>query len=451
MSENTRREYWSPEIETMPAEAMRRFQEQQLKKQIQYLTTHSIFYRRKFKEAGLQPADIKTLEDLAKLPFTTKQELRESQAEAPPFGVHLAAPLETVRLVQSTAGTSGKPVFQALTKNDLQSRYDVYSRAFWGWGIRPGDKVVHALALSMFGGGIAVCNSVMNTEVAVIPAGAEMSSDRLLHMMKDLRPQVLIITASYAEYLPGRCRPSLGMDAAGLGIKIIGCFAEPGGEDPVIRSRLEKAWGAVVYDGGGSSDAGPVLFANCRNRQGKHFLAPDFGIVELIDPETLLPVEIEEGAEGEWVVTHLTREACPLLRFRVGDRIKVFTQPCDCGRTGFRMLYMGRIDEMLLVRGMNVFPSAVKSVVSEFVPRTTGEIRIILDHPGPKVEPPVKIKVEHGLGVGAMDLPELRGQIEGALHLKLHFRAQVELVPENSLPRFTGGMGKAKLVEVIKQ
>jgi phenylacetate-CoA ligase len=290
----------------------------------------------------------------------------------------------------------------------------------------------------------------MNAGAAIVPVGAEADSARLLNILKDLRPDTLILTPSYAEYLPGRCRQVLGVEAPDLGIKIIGCFAEPGAEDPVIRARLEKAWGATVYDGGGSSDAAPILFANCRERRGKHFLAADFGIVELIDPATQKSVDLQEGAEGEWVFTHLTREACPLVRFRAGDRIKVFTQACSCGRTGFRMLYLGRIDEMLLIRGVNVFPSAIKSVIEEFAPLTTGEIKILLDHPGPKVDPPLNIRVEYGSEVVNSKLDELRSQIEAALRLKLNFRASVEMVPPDSIPRFSGGMGKTKLVEILK-
>jgi phenylacetate-CoA ligase len=422
-------------------------QEKHLQRQLAHLHKASPFYQKKFQTAGIEPEAVRTLKDLRDLPFTTKQELRESQEESPPFGTHLGAPIEDVVLTQTTSGTSGRPVFQAFTKADLASRYEVYSRVFRAWGLARHDRVVHAMALSMFGGGIAVCNSVMHFGAVSVPVGAEAnSSQRLLNLLRDMRATAMLITPSYAEYLGKRCKEHLGIDASELGLRIIGCFAEPGGEDPVIRGRLEKLWGATVYDGGGSSDAAPILFANCKERQGKHFFAPDFGIVELIDCDTGAPLELEDGVEGEWVFTHLRREASPLVRFRAGDRIRVFTSPCRCGRTSFRMLYLGRIDEMLIVRGVNLFPTAIKSVIEEFFPRTTGEVRILLSKPGPRVDL-LRVRVEHGAGETVESAARLTGQIEQAIKTQLRVRATVEMVPPGTIPR--PEVGKAKLVEMV--
>lgn len=430
----------------MPADRMRAFQEQLLRRQMAYLQQTSPFYQRKFRAAGIVPAEIRTLDDLRRLPFTTKQELRESQEESPPFGIHLAAPMEKIVLTQTTSGTSGRPVFQAFTKADLASRYEVYSRVFRAWGLGPEDRVVHAMALSMFGGGIAVCNSVMHFGAVSVPVGAEANSERLLNLLRDMRPTAMLITPSYAEHLGKRCKELLGIEARELGLRVIGCFAEPGGEDRVIRERLEQIWGATVYDGGGSSDAAPILFGNCSERHGKHFFAPDFGVVELIDCDTGDPLDIADGVEGEWVFTHLTREASPLVRFRAGDRIKVLTSPCACGRSSFRMLYLGRIDEMLIVRGVNLFPTAVKSVVEEFFPRTTGEVRIRLTEPGPRVDL-LRVRIEHGADETNESAAKLAGEIEQAIKVQLRVRAAVEMVAPGSIPR--PAIGKVKLVELV--
>lgn len=439
--------YWSPDIETMGAAEMKGLQETLLVRQMAYLESNSPFYRAKFAAAGLRFGDIRTLADLRRVPMTAKQELRVSQEESAPFGTHLAAAVDRVVLTQTTSGTSGRPVFQAFTKADLLTRYEVYSRVFRAWGLGPEDRIVHAMALSMFGGGIAVCNAVMHFGAVSVPVGAEANSQRLLNMLRDMRPSAMLITPSYAEHLGKRCRELIGMEAKELGLRVIGCFAEPGGEDPVIRDRLEELWGARVYDGGGSSDAAPILFGNCSERHGKHFFAPDYGYVDLVDCDTGEPIEMEDGAEGEWVFTHLTREASPLVRFRSGDRIRVMTSPCACGRTSYRMLYIGRIDDMLNVRGVNLFPTAVKSVVEQFFPRTTGEVRIRLTAPGPRVDQ-LRAVVEFGPRENAKTAAALGKEIENAIHVQLRVRATIEMVPAGSIER--PAVGKVKLVELVE-
>jgi phenylacetate-CoA ligase len=194
----------------------------------------------------------------------------------------------------------------------------------------------------------------------------------------------------------------------------------------------------------GNSDAAPIIFGECPAQQGMHFCAQEYIFCELIDPDSGEALEMNDGAEGELVYTLLDRECCPVVRFRTRDRINVFTDPCECGRTSFRIRCTGRTDDMLIILGVNVFPSAVKDVIMSFRPRTTGDMLVFLDKPGPTVEPPLKIQAEYSPGV--KDLGALKKELETILKDKLVFRADVELVPEGTLPRFDM---KAKLVKKL--
>ena len=194
----------------------------------------------------------------------------------------------------------------------------------------------------------------------------------------------------------------------------------------------------------GNSDAAPIIFGECPAQQGMHFCAQEYIVPELINPESGQVIEMKDGAEGELVYTLIDRECCPLMRFRTRDRIVVYTDPCECGRTSFRIRCIGRTDDMLIVLGVNVFPSAIKDVITSFRPRTTGDMLVLLDKPGPRVEPPVRIQAEYSQG--EKDLVGLKKALEAVLREKLVFRGDVELVPEGTLPRFEM---KAKLVRKL--
>jgi phenylacetate-CoA ligase len=234
------------------------------------------------------------------------------------------------------------------------------------------------------------------------------------------------------------------MEPAELGYKKLTVGAEPGGGVPEIRKKLEEDFRARVTEGLGNSDAAPVIFGECPYQQGMHFNAQEYIVCELIDPDTGEVREMRDGAEGELVYTLIDRECSPVVRFRTRDRIIVWTSRCECGRTSFRIRCVGRTDDMLIVLGVNVFPSAIKDVVTSFRPRTTGEILVLLDKPGPNVQPPVRIQVEYTAGVA--NLEGLKKEIEGALHDKLLFGPDVDLVPEGSLPRYEM---KAQLIKKL--
>lgn len=438
-----RHEYMNPYIETLGMAELRKIQEEKFIKQLNYIWEHSPFYQRKFKEYGIKREDIRGLQDLSRLPFTEKDELRESQEKQPPLGSHAAVALDEVVRIHSSSGTTGVPTFVGITKHDHEVWTDITARSFFTQGVRKSDVVIHAAGLTYFVGGLPVKDAMEHIGAAFVPIGTG-ASDRVVTTAKMLKANVLHCTPSYALYLAEYVRKNYDMDPSELGFRKLVVGAEPGGGIPAVRKKIEEEYGCKVTEGLGNSDAAPVIFGECPYQQGMHFCAQEYIVCELIDPGTGEVLEMGDGAEGELVYTLIDRECCPLVRFRTRDRVVVWTSPCECGRTSFRVRCIGRTDDMLIVLGVNVFPSAVKDVVCSFRPLTTGEMVILLDKPGPKVEPPVRIQVEYGEGVS--NLEQLKKDIERLLREKLVFRANVELVPAGTLPRYEN---KAKLIRKL--
>jgi phenylacetate-CoA ligase len=430
------RPYWNAAIETMPVDAMREFQLRKLKHQVDYLYRNSELYKAKFDEAGFKPGDLRTIEDLAKIPFTTKQELRVGQDAHPPFGSHQAAPSDRIVRMTSTAGTTGKPVFQGYTKSDIAQRNESICRGLWAFGVRPGDRVINGFALSMFNAGVPFCTGIEFLGAVDVPAGAERKAEGVLKIARDVNATVFVGTPSFAAYLAEKAPEVLGIEAKDLGLRVICGGGESGFELPSFQREMERVWGTRhVYDWASTSDAHPNVFTHCMHRNGKHHMTPDLALVQLIDPATGAIKEISEGAEGEYIFTHLDRQACPLLRYRTGDILRVFTAPCACGRIGFRMDIIGRSDDMLIVRGLNLFPAAIQSLVGEFMPATTGKMQIVLRAPGPKVDPPLHVRVECNEGIEPSKSGSTRDAIEKRIRGDLNVTSAIELVPFGTFER----------------
>lgn len=435
--------YWNAEIETMPWESVRELQAEKLRRQLEYVAARSPFYARKFEEAGVDPARLKSVDDLGDYPFTTKEELRESQIASPPLGEHAAADLVDVIRVHSSSGTTGRPSYVGITRRDRDNWTETVSRVYYCEGVRPTDVLVHGFGLGFFVGGLPLKDAVENIGATFIPIGTG-ASDRLVTAIRDLGGTVLTCTPSYANYLAEYLRERYGMNPAELGLERILLGAEPGGAIPAVRERLAQEFNAFVTEGLGNADLIPVYAANCDELDGNHFLAPDFMHLEVVDPETGESLPLEDGVEGELVATHLERECVPLVRFRVRDRVVVRTSPCACGRTGPRLTCIGRTDDMLIVAGVNVWPSAVKDVVTSLHPRTTGALQILLASPPPKVDPPLRVQLEYG--PEASDLGELKHELEQLIRERLIVKAEVELVPPETLPRYEM---KAQLIRKV--
>ncbi len=431
-------------METMDPDKLRGLQEEKLRKQLEYVYKKSKFYQRKFKEAGLAPGDIRSVSDLKKVPFTTKDELRESQEKDPPLGSHAAVNMKKIIRVHSSSGTTGNPSFIGITHHDQKVWTQITERSIYTWGIRPNDVIIHAIGLTLFVGGLPVKDAMEHLGATFVPIGTG-ASERVIFTTQLLGANVLHCTPSYAIYFSDYLRKR-NTDPRELGIRKIICGAEMGGGVPSIRKRIQEDYDCIVTEGMGNSDAAPIIFGECLEQSGMHFCGQEYILCELIDPETGAVLEMKDGAKGELVYTHIDRECCPLIRFRSRDHIEVWTERCACGRTSFRVRCFGRTDDMLTVLGVNVFPSAIRDVVGSLRPKTTGEIQVVMDKPGPAVPPPVHIEAEVSTGVS--NLEELKKEIEAQLNSRLNFRAAVNLVPEGSLPRFEM---KAQLIKKLWQ
>ncbi len=429
-------------VETASADEVRALQDRKLRGQMAYLKAHSPFAAAKLAEAGAAFDDIRSVDDLAGLPFTTKQELRDSQRRHPPFGSHAAATREQIVRVHASSGTTGMPSYIPVTAHDSALWREAIRRVFRCQGVRQDSTVAMGFSIGFFVGGIPLAQGIEDLGATFLPIGAG-ATDRLLDSIALMGADTLACTPSYALYLAEAARKR-GVDVAELPVTRLTVGAEPGGGVPAIRRQIEETWRATVTESVGNGDVVPVYAAESDVRDGCHFLTPDMVVMEIVDPDTgdVLPLD-RDGIEGEMTFTHIDREAAPLLRFRSGDRVVVRNSPCDNGRTGPRIRVVGRTDDLLILRGVNVWPSAIQDVVAGFRPDTTGALRIVLPKPGPAADPPLHIRVEHG--ADARDLPALARALETALREKLIFTARVEPVPPGTLPRSTM---KTRLVEV---
>jgi phenylacetate-CoA ligase len=396
--------------------------------QLAYVLERSPFYREKFAghDAGA------ALEDL---PFTTKQELRDTVTPEHPFGAHLCVEPREIARIYSTSGTTGDPSYIPLTASDLENWVETSARSYAASGVQPGERIVSTYNAGPFAAGAALA-AFERIGLTHIPVGTG-NTDRLLRAIELLRPDAVVMTPSYAAYVLER-----DVDLAASSVRRLLLAGEPGGGEPAFRAALEAGWGARVTEAMGIGDIHVSLWGECEHQDGMHLGGHGFVHPELIDPESGAALPMEDGATGELVLSHLRHRAAPLLRFRTRDHVEVRATPCPCGRTGPRVRCIGRTDDMLIVRGVNVFPSAVREVVGAFAPRVSGQIAIRRRSPGVKQEPPLPVRVELARD-GRAD-PALAEAIGARVREALVVRADVELVPWGTLRR---SEYKSKLIE----
>lgn len=411
----------------------------------------SRFYRERIDAAGAEPGDIRTVADLERLPILLgKDDERELQERSRlelghPFGEHLCVPTHQVVAVASTSGTTGAPTFYAFTPRDVETTDENWGRAFRFAGVQPGDTVLHGFGLSMFLAGVPVVRALERMGARPVPVGAEAGSERLLRIAELVRPRVLACTPSYATYLAEQAPKLLGRPAVELGIEIVVCAGEPGAGLPEVRAAIGSAFGAKVYDMLGGAHGVMCCSCDAEPYAGMHVLGEDTAVTtQLVDQETKAPVPLVDGAIGERVKTSLWWEAQPQLRASVGDVYQVHTGRCSCGVEGLRVRVLGRTDDLLIVKGVKIYPAAVKNVVQELVPLASGAFRIVLDAPPPRVEPPLRLTVERGEGVDEIGGEELARRLERVLHQRLTVRPELTVVPANTLERTAL---KEKLIE----
>jgi phenylacetate-CoA ligase len=400
-----------------------------LRRQLAALPARSPFYADLFARNGIEPEKFRSLPDLAAFPLTDKQMLRDSQVAAPPLGRHAAADWHDVIRVHASTGTTGTPSWVGVTRRDSEIWTDMTASAFRAMGATRRDVVLHGAGLTLFVGGLPIRDAFERIGATVVPIGTG-ASEKAVLALGSLGVTALHSTPSYARYLAEYIRDRAGRDPREFGISKVFVGGEPGGGEPAFREHIEREWGARVTEGLGNADMAPVLFAEPPGSDGMRFTGGRHVVVELIDPDSGEPVAADDGATGELVYTSVDRECCPLVRFRTRDRI-VVTGRADDGAPLIRCV--GRTDDMLIVLGVNVFPSAIRDVVQTLHPRTSGAVQIVLTRPGPRVEPPLPVEVEWGREPG--DHEELTRCLESIIRARLSVSTAVTLVPPGSIER----------------
>ncbi len=413
---------WNPAVETMPREELRQLQWERLQSTINRCYRYVAYYGSVFNEVGVQPEDLQSFDDLRRLPFTTKQSLRDSY----PYGM-FAVPLREVVRLQSSYGTTGHPTVVGYTSNDLDHWTDLVARSFTGVGIGKEDVVQIFFGYGLFTGGFGFHYGAEAVGAAVIPVSSG-DVERQLRVMQDFRTTALAGTPSHALHM-GRMLEKLDLDPHSLSVRV-GLFgAEPWSEN--TREEIERLLLLTAYDSYGLAEiGGPGVSAECECRCGLH-LAEDHFYVEVVDPDSGEPVP--EGELGELVFTTLTKEAFPLLRYRTGDVASLDTSPCACGRTLARMSRIKRrTDEVLIIQGIRVAPDDVGEILRAFP--EVGEAYQLVgreEGQGDALEVLVEVGVIQDLSLQSLE--RLRERLEENLRRTLGLELTVRLVEPQTL------------------
>lgn len=417
--------------ECADAETLHRHQAAAWALQRERVMQHSAFYRDLWQGAA-PPADLR---DLPALPLSDKAQLRLSQAEHPPFGNYMAAPRRDAVRLHRTSGTTGQAMNLALSARDCAVTETVGGRCQSAAGLTPDDTVVHCLNYQMWMGGLTDHMTLQATGAMVVPFGVG-STELLVRTIQEVGITAISCTPSYPAVLERVIADRFpGLSPRDLGLRL-GLFGgEAGLDDPAFRTRLRDVWGMEPRNANyGVSDVFCNFAAQCEHDTRLHFMAADVLWPELIDPESGAPLPLTAGQTGELVLTHLLRDCQPLVRFRSGDIIAVDdTTPCTCGRTGFRFRVVGRADDMVVVRGLNLFPTMVAAVINEF-DALSGDYRITLDSPPPHDVLPVTVELAKG-----RPAPDgLAQAVAAAIKAKLGATARVTVVPHGTFPLTEG-------------
>lgn len=428
-------DYWNPAQERLlNTPQMRQRQFEALKRRIAALHAGGGYWHRRLTEYGVTE-NLTSLDEFAsQLPPVDKRDMFSLLAE---HGGDYDRYLEDVMLAatgdisifSATSGTTGEPVPYPFTAADLdEGAGEMFKRVFWRAGVRPGrDRVLHAFALGLFAAGVPMVQAVSAMGVTVIPVGAEAGAEKILKVAKQFKATVLVCTPSLAEHLIERAPAVLHDPVAALGLRAIICGGEPGAGIPEVRERIESAYRAKLFDFGG----GFGVSCDHHPYQGLHWVGDDLCLYELIDQDGA-PVELRDGAVGEAVFTTLTGDGWINVRTTHGDVHEVATSPCPCGQSGFRYRVIGRSDDMLKVKGVIVYPASIDSVITSLHPRVTGEFRIVIDEPPPRVVPPLRLKIEVGQ---CSDVEALERELLDAFSARLRVRPEITWVPAGTFPR----------------
>jgi phenylacetate-CoA ligase len=422
---------WKPEIETMPREQLRELQSRRLREQVAYVHERSAFYRRKFDEVGLEPGDVQGIEDLHKLPFIGKDELRRSQDETPPFGAHVCAPQEQIAWLPSTSGTTGTPLLLPRTAEDIETWTELNARAFTAVGIGPEDIYQNILTYNWIYGGMALHWGAQRTGATVVNAGMG-GTEKQMWALKYMGTTAFHATPSYLIHLGNRFAAS--GETEQLKVRSIVAGGEVGMAGAEAKARLRTLFPAVrtLADVGGVTDVGTMIWAECGEMNGGH-LAEDSVICEVLDTETGEPVA--PGEVGELVFTDVVTKGAPLLRYKVNDLTRIDEEPCACGRTLARIPdgILGRADDMLTVRAANVYPSAIDEIVKSF-DELGGEYQVVIDKP--QDLDVMTLRLERSGELSADGERDLVRRLDDRIKMNFGSRAEIELLDPGTLPTF---------------
>lgn len=414
--------YFNPEVETAPGEVVAARQLERLREVIGAALARSPFYARKLRSAGLESAArIASLDDLRRLPYTTKAELVADHDANPPFGSRLTEPVDRYSRVHQTSGTTGKPLRIVDTEESWQWFVRCWGYIYAGAGVGPGDRVFVAFSFGPFIGFWSGFEGARHVGAMQVPGGGQTTEQRIQHIF-DLGATVLICTPTYALRMAETAR-EMGIDLRASPVRVGIHAGEPGASIPSTRARIEGAWGMEVFDHPGMTEVGPWGF-ECQEHAGVHLNEAEY-IFEVVDPVTDQP-----ASEGELIITNLGRAANPAIRYRTGDRVRLALEPCACGRSFARLDggVVGRVDDMLIVRAVNVFPSALENIVRRFNGVTEFVVELYREHEMDELE----IRLE----TLAADGDRILVAIENEVHTQIGFRPRVSVAPPGSLPRF---------------
>lgn len=427
--------FWNFEMETMDPEKMRTLQEERFLSLVRWAYMKTPFYRKKFDESGLSLGDIRSLEDIIRIPFTYKDDFRASQERIPPYGEHCASPEKIYRTYWST-GTTGRPTFMGVSYREALYWDDVIARSLFSSGLRKGDLFHHATQLSSFAGGYGFLQGAQLIGANIIPAGAG-NTERHIWLISTLKPRFIKILPSYANYM-AEVGYKMRIDMSASSVDRIFLSAEP--SPPALRREIERKWGALTYDSYGLSDVGQPQSYECDIHDGLHDI-PDWNLTEIIDPETKEPIQ-EEGKEGILVYTNLVRKAMPVMRFWTNNPTSWKSDKlCACGRTSARIAPVyRRVDDTIKVKGVNFWPSAVWAVLGE-QPELTGTHQILVETREGKDHLRIVAEFKEGIKIETNKLEEtLKNKFQSSLFIKVD---EIEIVPLGSIKT---GEHKAKTV-----
>jgi len=426
--------FWFKDLETMdPEERERKIILPKLQAQLNYAYRRSPLYRKKWDQVGVKPKDIRSLSDFEQIPFLTKEEIRQDQRETPPFGSNLCVSLKELARVQGTSGTTGKPTAFGISKGDMDRIAEAHARTMWGFGIRQQDIVFIGSFFSLYWGSWGALLGAERLGAVAFPFGAGVpgQTDRAIEWMKEVKPTIFYGTPSYSLYLAERAKER-GIDPAkDFNFRILFFSGEPGAGVPSTKKRIEETYGGICIDAGSTAEMSPWM-ANCEcgHRKGMHFWQ-DIVYAELVDPVT--QKRVPYGKEGVTVYTHLERTSQPMIRFWAGDLSLWVNDPCPCGRTYPRLprgIY-GRADDMFIIRGENVYPSAIEDVIRG-IEGFGDEYRIIITRD--KTMDEMIVQAEYAKGTDPERIPQLQKRLESELKAR-GLRSIVQMMEPDRLER----------------